>query len=72
MKGIVDRIEGQIVVCEMDDRKMTEIPIDVFEKRPAEGDVISWEAGKVAVLEEETVCRKEKVQSFFDRLKKKD
>lgn len=71
MKGTVDRIEGQIVVCEMEQRRMIEIPLEAFDTRPAEGDVITWEAGRASVLDEETAVRKEKVQSLFDRLKKK-
>ncbi|MCR1840527.1 DUF3006 domain-containing protein [Murimonas intestini] len=71
MKGTIDRIEGQIVVCEMEQRRMIEIPLEAFDTRPVEGDVITWEAGRASVLEEETASRKEKVQSLFDRLKKK-
>lgn len=71
MKGIVDRIEGCVAVCEMDGKERIELALDVFEQPPREGDVISYMEGKAIILPGETQERKEKVQSLFDRLKKK-
>lgn len=71
MKGIIDRIEGELAVCEMDGKSMETIPLSVFQETPKEGDVFTYENGTALLLPEETVRKKETVQSLFDRLKKK-
>ena len=72
MQGTVDRIEENLAVCEMDDRTMQNIPLSVFSTPPKDGDVFEYsENGIATILPEETVKRRETVQSLFQRLKKK-
>lgn len=72
MKGIVDRIEKDIVVCEMDKKQMIELPISSFSKQPKSGDVFECDDNQTAtILDDETLERKTTVQSLFDKLKKK-
>lgn len=71
MKGIVDRIENGIAVCEMDDRQMLDIPVDAFDEQPGTGDVFVYENKKAFIRHSETDERREKVQSLFEKLKKK-
>lgn len=72
MQGIVDRMEGNLAVCEMDGRKMQNIPLSAFCTPPKTGDVFSYENGIATILPSETEKRKETVQSLFERLKKKN
>lgn len=69
-KGIVDRMEGALVVVEWDNGTMGEVPLGAFADRPTQGDVFGWEEGRAQLLPGETVKRKEQVQRIFDRLKK--
>lgn len=71
MRGIIDRIEENIAVCEMDGRDMKNIPLSSFPEIPKEGDVFEYEGDTITLLPDETAKRKETVQSLFDRLKKK-
>lgn len=40
MKGIIDRIEGNLVVVELENKKMININIDEFPKELKEGDYV--------------------------------
>ena len=37
MKLIVDRVEGELAVCETEDRTMIQIPVTEFESLPKDG-----------------------------------
>ena len=65
MKIILDRIEGDIAVCEVDGARFVELPLALFENA-RERDVY--------ILEKDDNAKKDslnKAQSLFDKLKKK-
>lgn len=70
MKGIVDRIEGNIAVCEID-KNMVELELLLFSSLPKDGDVFEYDGKEAVILETETEKKKDQVQSLFDKLKKK-
>lgn len=70
MKGTVDRIEGDLVVCQMEDKSMKEIELSSFPERPKTGTRFQEEEEKITILLEETVQQKEKIDSLFQKLKK--
>lgn len=71
MKLIVDRLEGNLAVCETEDKKILNIPVSEFESRPADGDVIEYDNERAIVLKEETKRRKRAAEEFFRKLLKK-
>ncbi|CDF57267.1 DUF3006 domain-containing protein [Thermobrachium celere] len=66
MKGVVDRIEGNMVVVVLDDEQVVEINIDDFEDKVKEGDVVFKRCLKWAVDYKETEKRKETVEKYLD------
>lgn len=66
MKIVIDRIEGEIAVCELPDMKIVNIPLCLFEN-VKEGDVYSIEKD-----ETEREARVNKAQSLFDKLVNRD
>ncbi|MBR5779159.1 MAG: DUF3006 domain-containing protein [Clostridia bacterium] len=65
MKIIIDRIEGDIAVCEIDGKRFVNLPVSLFENAK-ERDVY--------VLTKDDSAKEEalnKAQSLFDKLKKK-
>ncbi len=71
MKLIVDRLEGNIAVCETEDKKMLNIPVSEFESCPVDGDVIEYDNKKAMILDEETKRRKKAAEELFRKLLKK-
>lgn len=71
MKLIVDRLEGNLAVCETEDKKILNIPVSEFESRPADGDVIEYDNERAIVLKEETKRRKRAAEDLFRKLLKK-
>lgn len=70
MRGVVDRIEGKIAVCEID-KNMVELDIALFSPTPKDGDVFEYDGKTAVILKDETEKKKQQVQSLFDKLKKK-
>lgn len=70
MKGIVDRIEGDMVVCELNG-KIVDIPKTSFSERPQDGDVFEYEHGIASILYGETRKKDAHITSLFEKLKKK-
>lgn len=70
MKGTVDRIEGNLVVCQMEDKSMKEILISSFPKQPETGTIFQEGEEGIKILLEETAQQKEKIESLFQKLKK--
>lgn len=66
MKITIDRIEGDIAVCELPDMQMIDLPICLFDD-PKEGDVYSIEKDDAEKQE-----RMSKARSLFESLKKRD
>ena len=72
MKLTVDRVEGNIVVCENEKREIVEVDIYEFIDIPKDGDIVKVnEHGMYEILEEETENRKEDIQKRFSSLFKK-
>lgn len=72
MKLTVDRVEGNIVVCENEKREIVEVDIYEFINIPKDGDIVKVnENGMYEILEEETENRKEEIQKRFSSLFKK-
>lgn len=70
MRGVIDRIEGKIAICEID-KNMTELDLSLFSSTPKDGDVFEYDGKTAVVLKDETEKKKQQVQSLFDKLKKK-
>ena len=66
MRITIDRIEGDIAVCELPDMQMIDLPIRLFDD-PKEGDVYSIEKNDAAKDE-----RMSKARSLFEKLKNRD
>jgi len=64
MKGIVDRIEGEYVVLEVED-KIFNFKINLFPPDIEEGDVVEEKNGQFFILKEETDIRKESIKKMF-------
>ncbi|MBR5286044.1 MAG: DUF3006 domain-containing protein [Clostridia bacterium] len=65
MKIVIDRIEGDIAVCEIDGKRFVNLPVALFENA-SERDIY--------LLTRDDSAREEslnKAQSLFDKLKKK-
>lgn len=60
MKGIVDRIEGHYAVVELQDKKTTNIKLDILPKDIKEGDVINI-SEIITIDAHETQRRKETI-----------
>ena len=72
MKLTVDRVEGNIVVCENEEREMVEINVSEFCGSPKSGDIVETnDEGKYEILSEETEIRKENITKRFLNLFKK-
>ena len=65
MKIVIDRIEGDIAVCEIDGKRFVNLPVALFENAK-ERDVYTLTKDDSA--KEEAL---NKAQSLFDKLKKK-
>lgn len=70
MRGVVDRIEGKIAVCEID-KNMIELELSLFSSTPKDGDVFEYDGKTATILKDETEKKKQQAQSLFDKLKKK-
>ena len=70
MRGVIDRIEGKIAVCEID-KNMVELDISLFSSIPKDGYAFEYDGKNATILKDETKKKKQQVQSLFDKLKKK-
>ena len=68
MKLIVDRLEGDLVVCEKEDGTMIDLKRDTLPEEVKEGDVLLVEGGNITVEEESTLERKERIKKLMDDL----
>lgn len=71
MRLIVDRTEGDRVICEQEDGTNIELPVMCFKTRPQDGTVVVWDGTLALPDPPATAARKQKLQSRFDRLKKR-
>ncbi len=69
MELIIDRIEGDIAVCENIDRTTTSIPLILLPEGVKEGDVISKdENGGFIIDAEKTFERKKRIKRLLSNL----
>lgn len=71
MKGIVDRIEKDIVVLEVNEDYFN-LNLEKFPEMIKEGDLVEYRDGKFIILIDETVNREKEIRSLFDSLLEKD
>ena len=66
---IIDRIENEIVVCEDENGKILELPVDMFLYPIQDGDVVTKnENGLYEVNKEETQKRMKNIENRFNNL----
>ncbi len=71
MKYIIDRIEGNIVVCEnQETKKMENFKIEQFPKGIKDGDIVVLKDEKFEKDESETKNQKEKINELMKKLMK--
>jgi hypothetical protein len=64
MKVIVERFEGDLVVCEKEDKSMVDIPKKELPNEVQPGDVVIIENGISRVDKRETKERKERIEKL--------
>lgn len=67
MKGIVDRIENNIVVLEVNEDYIN-LEIEKFPEGIKEGDLVEYKNNEFIILLEETISREKYIKSLFDSL----
>ncbi|OIK08184.1 DUF3006 domain-containing protein [Bacillus sp. MUM 13] len=68
MKYIVDRIEGELAVCEKEDRSTEDIPLKELPAGVQAGDVVIMENGKAWIDKSGTKKRKAYIDSLANEL----
>ncbi|GIM28792.1 hypothetical protein CPJCM30710_14580 [Clostridium polyendosporum] len=62
---IVDRLEGNVVVCEAEDGKMKNISLEVVKGNPKEGDVLVLRNSTYQIDIEMTLKRKKEIKDLM-------
>ena len=71
MKYAVDRIEGNIAVCEnLDTKEIKEVELNLLPKRIKDGTILIYENNKYKIDKNEEEKRRLAVLEKFNRLKK--
>ncbi len=65
---IVDRLEGALAVCEMDDNSMQNIALTELPAGVKEGDVLAVENGAYVIDAKQTKARSERIAQKMNRL----
>lgn len=68
MKLIVDRFEGDFVICEKEDGTMVDLKRDTLPEGVNEGDILFVEDDNIIVDEKSTLERKERIKKLMDDL----
>lgn len=71
MKITVDRLENDVVVCIDEAGSIVRVTAILFDIRPVEGNIYSFENKRPVFMAQETAAKKQSVQDRFNRLKKK-
>ena len=71
LKGIIDRIENNIVVLEVN-QDYFNLDLNKFPKEIKEGDLVEYKDDKFIILIDETINREKKIRSLFDSLLEED
>ncbi|MDR4947806.1 DUF3006 domain-containing protein [Neobacillus cucumis] len=64
MRVIVDRFEGDLAVCEKEDKSMIDIPRKELPEEIQVGNVLIIEKGQTRLDQEETQNRKERIDKL--------
>lgn len=67
-KLIVDRIEGRFAVCELADKTITDIKLDILPGEVAEGDVLTFDGKDYTIDTDETNNRRKRIEKMMDDL----
>ncbi len=67
MKAIVDRIEGEVVILEIDS-EIKDYPLDKFPKDIKEGDIVIWDRDRFKILKNDTLKRKKEMENLLKSL----
>lgn len=67
MKGIVDRIENDIIVLEVN-QDYFNLNLEMFPKEIKEGDLVEYRDNRFIILIDETRNREKQIKSLFDSL----
>ena len=65
---IVDRIEGELVICEDDRKRQCKFPLAMLPKNVKEGDCLRKQNSTFYIDEQETRERKKRVRKLMDSL----
>jgi len=65
MKGVVDRIEGNMVIVVLEDEGIVEVNIRDFDSKVKEGDVVYKTCCTWVVDEQDTLKRKKQVEKYL-------
>jgi hypothetical protein len=71
MQVIIDRFEGEIAVCEQDDRTMLNIPRSQLPDGAKEGDVLIIDGDNISIDSSATLQRKKSINARFKNLIRK-
>ena len=68
MKVTIDRFEGEVAVCENDDRTMINIRREKIPQEAKEGDILILEGDSITLDTTSTVERKKRIDNLMDDL----
>jgi pyruvate kinase len=68
MKVIIDRFEGDLAVCEKEDKSTIDIPLKDLPEEVQPGDVVIIENGQAHIEHEETKERKQRIEKLANDL----
>ena len=68
MRMVIDRFEGDYVVCERDDRTMLNINKNKLPAEAKEGDILAVDGDAISIDLRETSKRKERAKKLMEEL----
>jgi hypothetical protein len=68
MRLTIDRFEGDYAVCEKEDGSMLDVKKIEIPASAKEGDVLEIVNGKLIINQEETECRRKRIEEKVDKL----
>lgn len=71
MKIVIDRIEGDQVICETSERRMLTLPLSLFPHSIQEGDILRYEDDRITADPDSTKLRKTEMENRFWKLVKR-
>lgn len=68
MRVIIDRFEGDYVICEKEDQGMIDLPRNIIPKKAKEGDVLIINGDQITLDLDETEKRKKRIKKMTENL----